>query len=120
MCPIESVTVMLFVSYLRVSTARQGETGLGIEAQQQRVSDYIAHTDGELVAEFVEVESGGKADRTEFWKAVELVRKEKATLLVGKLDRLSRSLKFVVDLEHAGVPFVATCPSSYKLEQSAA
>jgi len=98
---------MRFVSYLRVSTMRQGETGLGIEAQRQRVRDHVAHTGGDLITEFVEVESGSKSDRTEFWKAVEMVRKEKATLLVGKLDRLSRSLKFVVDLEHAGVPFVA-------------
>lgn len=99
---------MRFVSYLRVSTTRQGADGLGIEAQRQRVRDHVAQVGGELVAEFVEVESGKKSDRIEFWKAVELVRKEKATLLVGKLDRLSRSLKFVVDLEHAGVPFVAT------------
>ncbi len=98
-----------FVSYLRVSTAKQGASGLGIEAQQAAVSAFIAGkaADAKLLASYVEVESGRRDDRPELAKAMEHARLTGATLLIAKLDRLSRDAHFLIGLQKAGVAFVA-------------
>ena len=96
-----------FISYLRVSTDKQGDSGLGLEAQRTAVTTYLNGGDWELVGEFVEVESGGKSDRPELAKALAACRKHRATLVVAKLDRLSRSVAFLSKMMEAGVDFVA-------------
>ncbi len=96
-----------FVSYLRVSTARQGKSGLGLEAQRKAVADYLNGGDWKLVAEVVEVESGKNTDRPKLAEALRLCRVHSATLVIAKLDRLSRDAHFLLGLEKAGVDFVA-------------
>lgn len=97
-----------FVSYLRVSTDRQGRSGLGLEAQRQAVLDYLNGGQWELVAEFVEVESGKRSDnRPELAKALHACKVTGATLVVAKLDRLSRNVAFLAALMDAGAEFVA-------------
>jgi DNA invertase Pin-like site-specific DNA recombinase len=97
----------LFVGYFRVSTDRQGLSGLGLEAQHKAVSDYLNGGKWEMVGEFVEVESGKRSDRPELGKALMLCRQRKATLIVAKLDRLARNVHFVSGLMESGVDFVA-------------
>jgi DNA invertase Pin-like site-specific DNA recombinase len=96
-----------FVAYYRVSTDRQGRSGLGLEAQQKAVMDYLNGGAWELVGEFVEVESGKKSDRPELARALDACRKHKARLVIAKLDRLSRNLAFVATLMESGVEFLA-------------
>ena len=96
-----------FVCYLRVSTDKQGASGLGIEAQREAVTQYLNGGKWVLVHEFIEIESGKNSDRPELLKALALCKKSKATLLVAKLDRLSRSVSFLSRLMEAGVEFVA-------------
>src|SRR5215831_17273715 len=84
-----------YVSYLRVSTARQGENGLGVEAQREAVRRYLVSHHGEQIAEFVEVESGKRSDRPQLAAAKALAKRRRATLPVAKLDRLSRSVAFI-------------------------
>jgi predicted site-specific integrase-resolvase len=96
-----------FVAYYRVSTERQGTSGLGLEAQQKAVRDYLNGTAWELVAEHIEIESGKRADRPELVKALEACKRHKARLVIAKLDRLSRNLAFVATLMDAGVEFTA-------------
>ena len=96
-----------FVSYLRVSTDRQGKSGLGLEAQRQAVANYLNGGSWDLTAEFVEVESGGKSDRPELKAAIELCQAYDATLVVAKFDRLARDAHFLLGLQKAGVRFVA-------------
>ncbi|WP_316232894.1 recombinase family protein [Bradyrhizobium sp. SZCCHNPS2010] len=96
-----------FVSYCRVSTARQGKSGLGLEAQREAVSRYLNGGQWSLVAEFTEVESGKRNDRPELAKALRACRVYGAKLVIAKLDRLSRDAHFLLGLEKAGVDFVA-------------
>jgi DNA invertase Pin-like site-specific DNA recombinase len=96
-----------FVSYLRVSTARQGRSGLGLEAQRKAVDDFLNGGDWGVIKEFVEVETGKKADRPELMKAFQACRLFGAKLVIAKLDRLSRDAHFLLGLEKAGVDFVA-------------
>lgn len=96
-----------FVSYLRVSTERQGRSGLGLEAQRKAVSDFLAGSVSRLVAELVEVESGSRDGRPRLAEALSLCRVHGATLLIAKLDRLSRDAHFLLGLQKAGVRFVA-------------
>ncbi len=96
-----------FVAYYRVSTDRQGKSGLGLDAQRATVTDYLNGGDWTLVDEFVEVESGKRADRPELAKALDLARRKKATLVIAKLDRLARNVAFIANLMEAGVDFVA-------------
>jgi DNA invertase Pin-like site-specific DNA recombinase len=100
-------TARRFVAYYRVSTDRQGRSGLGLEAQQKVVQDYLDGGAWEIVAEFVEVESGKRADRPELARALDACRKHKARLVIAKLDRLSRNLAFIATLMDSGVEFVA-------------
>ena len=96
-----------FVSYLRVSTDRQGENGLGVEAQRKAVTDFLNGGHWTLVAEVVEVESGAKRDRPKLAAAIALARAHGARLVIAKLDRLSRDAHFLLGLAKAGVRFVA-------------
>ena len=96
-----------FVSYLRVSTTKQGREGLGVEAQRTAVAGYLNGGRWTLVAEFVEVESGKRDDRPQLVAAMALCRVHGATLVIAKLDRLSRDAAFLMGLQKAGVRFVA-------------
>jgi DNA invertase Pin-like site-specific DNA recombinase len=96
-----------FISYLRVSTQRQGKSGLGLDAQRKAVTDYLDGGKWELMEELVEVESGKSKDRPKLIEALRLCRVYNATLLVAKLDRLARNVAFVSALMEAKVKFVA-------------
>jgi len=96
-----------FISYLRVSTDRQGASGLGVDAQRATVLAYLNGGQCELSAEYVEVESGRKSDRAALRAALDHCRREGATLVIAKLDRLGRSVVFIAGLMESGVPFVA-------------
>jgi DNA invertase Pin-like site-specific DNA recombinase len=96
-----------FVTYLRVSTDKQGRSGLGLEAQRAAVAAHAASTGGNVVAEFVEVESGRKSNRAQLAAALAACRGRRAVLLIAKLDRLARNVAFVSRLMEAGVEFVA-------------
>lgn len=97
-----------YVAYLRVSTARQGRSGLGLEAQREAVKQFVASRGGKIIApEFVEVESGKRNDRPELDKALKRCRITGATLVVAKLDRLSRNAAFLMTLRDSGSTFVA-------------
>lgn len=96
-------TMVAYVAYLRVSTNRQETSGLGIEAQREAVERYAALSDGLILTEFVETESGAKSNRPQLAKALALCRRTKSTLLIARLDRLSRSLSFVAQLLDANV-----------------
>ncbi len=95
-----------YVGYYRVSTDRQGRSGLGLEAQRAAVAGYL---DGgsTLLDTFTEVESGRRADRPELAKALDLCRRRKATLVIAKLDRLARNVAFIANLMDADVDVVA-------------
>jgi len=94
-----------FVAYFRVSTDRQGRSGLGLEAQQKAVRDYLAG--GQIVAEFTEIESGKRNARPELARALAACRRHKAKLVIARLDRLSRNLSFIAALIDAGTEFIA-------------
>lgn len=96
-----------YVSYLRVSTQRQGISGLGIEAQRAAVEQHLHIADGTLREEYVEVESGSCRARPVLEQAIRHCRRAKATLLIAKLDRLARNVAFVSSLMESGVEFVA-------------
>ena len=96
-----------FVAYERVSTARQGASGLGLEAQRKAIDDFAASRGATLLGRFTEVESGRKADRPELAKALDLARLTGSTLLIAKLDRLSRNAAFLLTLRDSGVSFLA-------------
>lgn len=96
-----------YVSYLRVSTQRQGQSGLGVEAQRAAVDQFLKTSGGALVAEFVEVESGSAKARPLLVQSIALAKKTSATLLIAKLDRLARNVAFVSSLMEGGVEFVA-------------
>ena len=96
-----------FVAYYRVSTKRQGRSGLGLEAQQEAVTGFLNGGRWRLVAEFTEVESGRRNDRPELHKALAACRLYGATLVVARFDRLSRNAAFLLTLRDSGVRFVA-------------
>jgi DNA invertase Pin-like site-specific DNA recombinase len=96
-----------FVSYLRVSTDKQGRSGLGIEAQRAAVASYLAGFGAGPLAEFVEVESGKRDDRPELARALSECRVRKATLVIAKLDRLARDAHFLLGLQRSGIAFTA-------------
>ncbi|EME70459.1 site-specific recombinase [Paramagnetospirillum caucaseum] len=96
-----------FISYFRVSTEKQGKSGLGLEAQRQAVMGFLNGGEWELLAEYVEIESGKRNDRPQLTLALKAARKAGAVLIVAKLDRLARNVAFVSNLMEAGVDFVA-------------
>jgi DNA invertase Pin-like site-specific DNA recombinase len=96
-----------FVAYFRVSTDRQGKSGLGLEAQREAVLAYLDGGSWQLVGEFTEVESGKRSDRPQLAAALVACKKHKAKLVIAKLDRLSRNLAFIATLMDSGVEFVA-------------
>ena len=95
------------VAYERVSTARQGRSGLGLEAQRKAIGDYAGTKGATILARFTEVESGQKNDRPELERALGLARLTGATLVIAKLDRLSRNAAFLLTLRDSGVRFLA-------------
>lgn len=98
---------MNYIAYLRVSTSRQGQSGLGLEAQRMAVNALINQRRGFLLETFVEVESGGNDQRPELTKALNLARVTRATLAIAKLDRLSRNATFLLTLQDSDVRFTA-------------
>src|SRR3954452_19020649 len=103
-----------FVAYYRVSTDRQGQSGIGLDAQRAAVAGFVGAR--ELVAEFTEVESGKRNDRPQLAAALELCRRQRAMLVIAKLDRLARNVAFIANLMEAGVEFTAVdMPSANKL-----
>ena len=105
-----------FVAYFRVSTQKQGISGLGLEAQTATVESHAREKGGEIIASFQEVESGKRNDRPELHKALALCRKQKATLIIAKLDRLSRNVAFIANLMESRVEFIACdMPEATKL-----
>jgi DNA invertase Pin-like site-specific DNA recombinase len=96
-----------FVSYLRVSTDKQGRSGLGLEAQREAVSRYLNGGQWKLVAEYVEVESGKRNSRPQLQAAISHAKATGAKLVIARLDRLARNLHFVSSLQERGVDFVA-------------
>lgn len=104
-----------FVAYYRVSTDRQGESGLGLAAQREAVVRYVGA--GALLAEFQEIESGKKhTNRPRLAEAIELCRRSRAMLVIAKLDRLARNVHFISGLMESGVEFVAVdMPQANKL-----
>ncbi len=95
------------IPYYRVSTRVQGASGLGLEAQKEAVIRYMSANEFEPLAEFTEIESGRRKNRPELTKALEVCRKQKATLIIAKLDRLARNVHFVSSLMEAKVDFIA-------------
>ena len=93
-----------YVAYLRVSTQKQGYSGLGLEAQREIIHNYLHDTIP--ISEYVEVESGRKSDRPKLKEALSQCRKEGATLIVAKLDRLARSVSFLSSLLESDVEIV--------------
>ena len=96
-----------FVAYFRVSTDRQGRSGLGLEAQRASVDTYLNGGNWKLLGDFTEVESGRRKDRPQLLAALELCRRQKATLVIAKLDRLARNVAFISALLESKVKFVA-------------
>jgi DNA invertase Pin-like site-specific DNA recombinase len=103
-----------FVAYYRVSTDRQGQSGLGLDAQRSAVAGFVGARD--LLAEFTEVESGKRNDRPQLAAALELCRRQRAMLVIAKLDRLARNVAFIANLMESGVEFTAVdMPSANRL-----
>ena len=98
---------MQIISYLRVSTAKQGASGLGLEAQRAAVANFTAAGGHKLLTEIVEVESGAKAARPQLAAALTSCRLHRATLVIAKLDRLARNVAFIANLLEAGIEIAA-------------
>jgi DNA invertase Pin-like site-specific DNA recombinase len=96
-----------FVAYYRVSTQRQGRSGLGLDAQRKAVADHLNGGDWRIVAEFTEIESGKRSDRPKLAEALKACRVLGATLIIAKLDRLARNVHFISGLMESGVDFTA-------------
>lgn len=94
-----------YVSYFRVSTQKQGVSGLGLQSQKETVNNFI-NGSGEIIAEFIEIESGKNDKRVELQKAIETANRNNATLIIAKLDRLSRNVAFIFQLRDTKVNFV--------------
>src|SRR5215831_12873608 len=116
-----------FLAYYRVSTGKQGKSGLGIEAQRQAVANYLNGGNWRIVGEFVEVESGRRSDRPELDKALTAARVRRLPLVVAKVDRLTRSVAFLsrlleagVDVRFADLPQIEGPTGRFMLQQMAA
>ena len=91
-----------YVAYMRVSTERQGRSGLGLAAQRQLIAEFV-EGHGELCGEFIEVKSGRKNDRQVLWEAIKEAQKQKAKLVIARLDRFSRSVSFIAQVMEQGI-----------------
>jgi len=116
-----------FVAYYRVSTERQGRSGLGLEAQRAAVAGYLNGGNWAIVSEFTEVESGRKSDRPELDKALGAARLHRCPLVVSKVDRLTRSVAFLsrlleanVDVRFADLPQIEGATGRFLLQQMVA
>ncbi len=106
---------MKYISYIRVSTGKQKKSGLGLEAQQHLIKQYIGNQNGELIAEYEEVESGKRNDRPQLAEALRMCKRHKATLVIATLDRLGRRVSLIsrlmeqnTDLVCADMPHAST------------
>ena len=107
---------MKYVVYYRVSTKKQEHSGLGLQAQKTIVENYLKNDNNNVVAEFIEVETGKSSNRPELNKALSCCKENNATLIVAKLDRLARNLHFITSLQNANVDFIACdMPSANRL-----
>jgi DNA invertase Pin-like site-specific DNA recombinase len=97
---------MKIVAYRRVSTQKQGKSGLGLEAQEGAIQDFARSRDGRIIGEYTEVESGKTNERPQLAAALHHAKVTGATLVIAKLDRLSRSASFTLTLRDSGVKFV--------------
>jgi DNA invertase Pin-like site-specific DNA recombinase len=97
-----------FVAYYRVSTRKQGISGLGLEGQRNRVEEFVSNRGGVILGAFQEVESGTRPNRPELLKAIALCKDLGATLIVSEVDRLTRAANFVDTLRDSGIEFIAT------------
>jgi DNA invertase Pin-like site-specific DNA recombinase len=104
---LRGVSEPKFVAYYRVSTQRQGRSGLGLDAQKKAVADHLNGGHRRVVAEFTEIESGKRSDRPKLAEALKACRVLGATLIIAKLDRLARNVHFVSGLMESGVEFTA-------------
>jgi DNA invertase Pin-like site-specific DNA recombinase len=96
---------MKYVAYYRVSTEKQGKSGLGLEAQKETVRAFV-EKEGELIGEYVEVQSGRKDNREELWKAIRAAKEQKAKIVIARLDRFSRKVSFISGIMDQGVSLV--------------
>lgn len=116
-----------FVAYYRVSTGRQGKSGLGLEAQREAVKAYLNGGEWSIVAEFTEIESGKRSDRPALEQALAAARLHRAAVVVSKVDRLTRSVGFLsrlldagVDVRFADLPEIEGCTGRFMLQQMVA
>lgn len=103
----DAVRSTRFVAYERVSTARQGRSGLGLEVQRKAIDEFATSREAEVIGRFTEIESGGRIDRPELDNALTMAKLTGATLVIAKLDRLSRNAAFLLTLRDSGVRFLA-------------
>ena len=115
-----------FIAYYRVSTDKQGRSGLGLEAQRQAVANYLNGGEWEIIAEFTEVETGKRSDRPQLQKALAKARVHKCPIVVAKVDRLTRSVAFLsklleanVDVRFADLPQIEGHTGRFLLQQMA-
>ncbi|OKO84874.1 recombinase family protein [Bradyrhizobium sp. AS23.2] len=98
-------TVTKFIAYFRVSTERQGKSGLGLAAQHRKISDFVTRA-GTLIAEFCDVQSGKDDSRIELQRAIQLARRENAKIVIARLDRFSRRVSFIASILDQGIGLV--------------
>lgn len=97
---------MQIISYLRVSSQAQGRSGLGLEAQRETIENYRRSVNGSLLAEYVDIQSGKKNERSGLSQAIEHARRTQSALVIAKLDRVSRRVSFIANLMESNISFV--------------
>lgn len=94
-----------FIAYFRVSTERQGKSGLGLAAQRRKISEFVTSA-GTLIAEFCDVQSGRDDSRVELQRAIQLAKRENAKIVIARLDRFSRRVSFIANILEQGIGLV--------------